>query len=206
MHLLPPLGVMFRALRRVPFALWLMIALFFMLAGAEQIAPTGEAKHFENVIIFYILFQVALLAYWRKRPPWMRATLNQGIAWFVGGFVVTVFILVGMGIVRGALGFETATYATTAPIYLMATHAIVVAFSEEAIFRGMLSHHTMLTAIPANIGFAIFHVWAYHGNVFSMCIAFVAGILFYIIMRKTNIFAAMGVHGGFNTWALGLWG
>lgn len=204
MQLLPPLGAMFGTLRRVPFVIWLLLTQFFVFAGASQIAPIGEAEHLREIIIFYILFQVALMAYWRKRPKWMRATLNQGIAWFTGGFVVTVFILVAIGAARGWMGFETTTYSTTAPIYLLISHALVVAFSEEAIFRGLLCN--IITAIPANVGFAIFHYWAYGGNWFSMAIAFVAGIFFYIIMRKTNIFAAMGVHGGFNTWALGLWG
>ncbi len=195
---------MFGTLRRVPFAIWLLLGQLFVFAGASQIAPIGEAEHLKEVIIFYILFQVALLAYWRKRPAWMRATLNQGIAQFTAGFVVTVIVMVGVGVVRSNLGFGTFTYSVTAPIYLLILHSLVVAFSEEAIFRGLLSN--IITAVPAAGAFALFHFWAYQGNVMTMFIAFLAGLFFYVVMLKFGIWMSMGIHAGYNTTLLGVWG
>jgi len=194
---------MLGTLRRVPFVIWLLLAQFFVFAGASQIAPLGEAEHLKEIIIFYILFQVALLAYWKKRPPWMRATLNQSIAWFTGAFVVTVFVLVGIGAARGWLGFGVPTYAIAAPLYLLVVHGLVVAASEELIFRGMLSQ--IITPVPGAAGFAIYHTWAYQGNPFSIFIAFIAGMFFYLLMVKTNIWAAVGVHFGWNSYCLGIW-
>ena len=199
--LFPSLAATFGTLRRVPFVIWIIIGLFFVYAGAEQIAPVGQAQHFKDLIVFYILFQVALLAYWKKRPAWMQATLNQRIAWFVGGCVITVIVIVGIGTVRG-LGLETTTYSVTAPVYLIVTHALLVAFSEEIIFRGLLSQ--IITPIPAAVGFGLFHFWAYGGSWVSMSIAMFAGLLFYVIMRKTNIFTVMGIHGGYNCGVLGI--
>ncbi len=200
--LFPTITATLGTLRRVPFVIWIILGLFFVYAGANQIAPAGQAQHFKDIIVFYLLFQVAILAYWKRRSPWMHATLNQGIAWFVGGFVITVFVIVGINAARG-LGLETTTYSVTGPLYLIVLHALVVAFSEEIIFRGLLSQ--IITPIPAAIGFGLFHFWAYGGGWVSILIAMGAGVLFYVIMRKTNIFAVMGIHGGYNTAILGIW-
>jgi membrane protease YdiL (CAAX protease family) len=195
MKLLP-----FAALRKVPFIVYLWILQAFLLVNAPVIAPAGQVDSFRTILIIYMVLQIAFYTL-SPRIPGLQMNLNAAIIWFVGAFVVTTFVLVGIQGLRGTMA--TQTYAVGASTYLIVMHACVVAVSEEVIFRGSLP--LLISPIPAQIAFGLFHWSAYGGDLTSLLIAIFAGFLFYVIMRKTNIWTTMGIHAAYNLVVLGAW-
>jgi membrane protease YdiL (CAAX protease family) len=132
------------------------------------------------------------------RLPWMKANLNQAIAWFTGGFVGGVVLFTSILALPKFFG----VMALTGPIYLTLMHTLVVATSEEWIFRGFLPE--LITPIPAQIAFGVFHFAAYGGDWWAILMAIVAGFVFYLISRYTNIWTAIGIHSAWNVTILGI--
>lgn len=200
MPLLRTVGATFHTLRKVPFIVWLWIAQLFLLINASAIAPPAEVGTFQTILIIYMLAQ---LMFFRFAPKvrGLQMNLNQAIPWFVGGLVVTMFVLVG---VQGIRGLEVQTYAVSAAVYLIIMHTLVVAVSEELVFRGLLP--AIITFVPAQILFGLFHWSAYGGGLWAILIAIIAGFLFYAITRYVNIWAAMGSHAGYNLAVLQIFG
>ena len=188
-----------KAIRKTPFYVWLLLAQAALLVNASVIAPAEEVGRFQTVLLVYMVLTTAFLALTPKQP-WMRANLNQAVAWFTGGFVGGVLLLTSFQALPRFFG----ALSVSGPVYLTLTHALVVAVSEEWIFRGFLP--ALITVIPAQIAFGVFHFAAYGGNWWAMLIAIVAGFLFYAIARYTNIWTAIGIHAAYNTVILGIWG
>jgi len=179
-------------IRQVPFIVWLWIAQAFLLINASSIAPADEVSNFQTILIIYMLLQVAFYSL-APKVRGLRMNLNQAIIYFVGGFVATMFVMTGFQALRG---LEMQTYAVSAAIYLIVLHTLVVAVAEELIFRGFLT--ALITVVPAQIAFGLFHASAYGLGPMPIITAIIAGFVFYGIMRYTNIWAAMGVHAGYN--------
>lgn len=198
MQIFPSLGATLGTLRRVPFVAWLWIFQAFLLVNAPAIAPTGEVDKFRTILMIYMILQVAFYTL-APRVKGLKMNVNQALIWFVAGFVITVFVLAGF---RGLTGLEVQTYAVGASIYLILMHALVVAVAEELIFRGFMP--LLITAIPAQIAFGLFHWSAYGGGMMSILTAIAAGLIFYAIMRYTNIWTVMGIHGAYNLVVLGV--
>lgn len=192
--IIPPLSSTIAALKKLPLTVWFFLLLAFMFVNATIFVPASEIDHFRGVMTVYMIMLLLFLPY-AKRAPGYNLNLNKAIAYLVGAFVVTVFVMVAIrGVVPSLAG---QTYIVGAPIYLLALHVAVVAFSEEMIFRGALS--TLITPIPAAIAFGIFHVSAYGGDASSIMLAIAAGLVFYTMMKYTNIWVAIGAHAGWNS-------
>ena len=199
MNILPGASQTFNTLKHVPLNVYMLLALAFMLINSSIIVPDAEIAKFELTLIVYMVFLALFQRY--INAPGFKMNLNKASIWFVGGFAVTTLAMVGLQ----NLPFESAsTYAVTAPFYLIISHVFIVAYSEEMIFRGALPN--IITPIPAAVAFSLFHVSAYGGNILSLVVAFVAGMLFYVIMRYTNIWTVIGVHSAYNCAVLGVLG
>jgi membrane protease YdiL (CAAX protease family) len=178
---------------------WLLLAQAFLLINASVIAPPGEAEHIQTTLLVYMVLTTAFFAL-VPRLPWMKTNLNQAIAWFVGGFVGGVVLLTSVQALPKFFG----AMALTGPVYLTLMHTLVVATSEEWIFRGFLPE--LITPIPAQIAFGLFHFAAYGGDWWAILTAIVAGFVLYLIARYTSIWMSIGAHAAINTVILGIWG
>lgn len=194
------IGATLSTIRKVPFIVWLWIAQLFLLINAPAIAPAGQVETFRTILIIYMIAQ---LMFYKVAPKvrGLQMNLNQAIPWFVGGFIATVLFITG---IQGIQGLEVQTYAVTAAAYMIILHSVVVAVAEELVFRGFLP--SLITVVPAQILFGLFHVSAYGGALPAILIAIVAGFVFYGIMRVTNIWTAMGCHAGYNIGVLAIFG
>ena len=187
------------SLKRVPFIVWIYLLQAAILVNAEVIAPPGMVDRFRTIIITYMLMQMVFLRV-APRVPGLRMNLNAALIYFVGAFVVTTFVLAGLRAIP-QVGLQA--YAVAAPMFLIILHASVVAVAEELIFRGALP--LVITVIPAQFSFGLFHFAAYGGDWMMILMAITAGFIFYGIMRFTrNIWAPIGVHLAINLYALGI--
>lgn len=200
MRFIPPPSVAttLAKLGKVPFFVWLILAQAFIFVCAPAIAPPEEVGRLQAALTVYMILTTAFLALLTKRPLWMKATLNQGVAWFVGGFVVTAVVVSSLkGVLLGLHALQL-----TGPLYLIIFHSLVVSTSETFIFQGFLPQ--LITPIVAQAAFGIFHWAAYLGNWTGIFTAFIAGIVFYLVARRFNIWLACGIHSGFNIGILGI--
>lgn len=189
-----------KIVRRVPFLIWLFIIQLFLLVNVSLIAEAGQVETFRTVLIVYMLGEVLFYAVARNKPN-LNLDINRALPYFVGGFVITTLMMLSVGYV--ARGMEVTGYATNAFVYLIVLHSFVVAVAEELIFRGLLP--SLITWLPSQILFSLFHASAYGWDVSALVVAFVGGCVFYGITKYTNIFMAMGCHAGYNLVLSGVW-
>ena len=189
---MPPVSAVIHRLGVVPFIVWLWIIQLFLLINAPVIAPIDKVDAFRTVLIVYIVAELMFLDFMPKVPG-ANMNLNQAIPWMVGGFVVAAIIIAGAGFIKG-LGVQT--YAVDAPMYLIILHTSIVGVAETFIFQATLPK--LITPIPAQVLFGVFHVSAYGGDIMSVLLAIVAGLIFYAITKYANMYAAMGTHAGYN--------
>lgn len=196
--LLPPsVAATLTKLGKVPFFVWLILAQAFIFVCAPAIAPPNEVGRLQAALTVYMILTTAFLVLLPKRPSWMKATLNQGIAWFVGGFVVTAILVSALKDLPGLFALQL-----TGPMYLIVFHSLVVSTSETFIFQGFLP--LLITPVVAQGAFAVFHWAAYLGDWTAILTAFIAGLVFYLVARRFNIWLACGLHSGFNIGILGI--
>jgi len=187
----------FAQFKRVPFFIWLLLANAFLLVSAPAIAPPDQVEHFQTALIVYMLLTTAFMSL-VPRQPWMKVNLNQAIIWFTGGFIVTVILLTS---IREIPRFF-ASMQLTGPVFLTVFHAIVVATNETWIFQGFLP--ILVGPLISCAAFSIFHFAAYGGAWPALATAFIAGLLFYFIARRFNIWLAVSIHAAYNVVILGI--
>ncbi|GAI81553.1 unnamed protein product [marine sediment metagenome] len=196
MQPLPAVNSTLRKLRKTPFFVWLILGQSFIFVTAPAIAPPNEVVRLQSALTVYMILTVAFMVLQKKKLPWMQATLNQGIAWFFVGFLVTAIVFSALNL----QGFNL--FQLTGPMYMIVFHTLVVATSETFIFQGFLPH--IITPVVAQGAFGIFHWASYLGNWEAIGIAFIAGLVFYGLAVRFNIWLACGVHAGFNIGMLGI--
>ena len=195
---MPTVGAVLSKLGKVPFIVWLWIIQLFLLINAPVIAPAGQVDTLRTILIVYIIAELMFLDFLPKVPGG-GMNLNQAIPWMVGGFIAAVVIVTSIGFVHV---FGVQTYALDSPIYIIVLHTAIVGVSETFIFQATLPK--LITPVPAQILFGLFHVSAYGGDLMAIVIAVMAGLVFYAITKYTNMFASMGVHAGYNVAVLHL--
>jgi hypothetical protein len=192
------IGAVLGKLGKVPFIVWLWILQLFLLVNAPVIAPPEQVDTLRTIMIVYMIAELMFLDF-LPRVPGAKMNLNQSIPWMVGGFVVAVVVVTGVGFVQG---LSAQTYALSAPIYLIVLNAVVIGVAETFIFQATLP--ALITPIPAQILFGIFHTSAYGGDIMAVILAILAGFVFYAITKYTNMYTAMGAHAGYNVAVLHL--
>ena len=195
-----PIKATASAMKRVPFLVWLWIVQLFLLIQAPAIAPPGQVETFRTMLIIYMLGQVMFFSL-APQIKGLKATPNIGLPMFVIGFVVAVTVISGLQWIRG---FGMQTYSVSAASYLIITHTVIVGVSETLLFQGFLAK--LITPLPAQVLFGVFHYTAYGGDVFSIFIAIGAGLVFYVIASRVSIYAAAGCHSGYNVAVLQILG
>ncbi len=201
-------------LRRSP--LVTTMTLGFILFGAQlfvliNLAYWGETLPWQTCVL-YMLIPLGFAVYSSRTKAAVegiklaRATRNAIIGFALTYFVVLLFY----GYI---LNFEFGTTPRSALYSTILLQVLFVAPSEELAFRLIIpnylltlfkKHYWFLALIVAQVFFALFHLSAYGGNLGSMAIAFVIGMIWVFAMRvrvqgnELGIGFTIGSHAAYN--------
>ncbi|MDD3092132.1 MAG: hypothetical protein PHG80_10950 [Methanoregulaceae archaeon] len=192
------------------------MTLGFILFGAQlfvliNLAYWGESLPWQTCVL-YMLIPVGFIVYSSRTRAavesinLMRATRNAAIGFMLTYLVVLLFY----GYI---LKFEFGTTPRSVLYSTILLQVLFVAPSEELAFRLIIpnylltlfkKHYWFVALVLAQAGFALFHLSAYGGNLGSMAIAFVIGMIWVFAMRvkfagkELGIGFTIGSHAAYN--------
>jgi len=181
------------SLSKIPFTFVLLTAQAFLLINASMFVKPSEVMSYRFLIMTYMILVIGMKAF-VGRGIFKSRGVGRGFLWFTIGLLATSIILTTGGFLANLQYFQL---ASNAPLVILLTQSLVVAASEEQIFRNYMP--AIIGVIPAQVAFMIFHGAAYSLAISSLAIALVAGFVFYFVARFTNsIWTAVGVHTTYN--------
>jgi len=185
------------AVGSIPIEFILFFAQAFLVVNAGLFVQAAEVTSYQTVIMIYMLLLVGFRVFAGKGifPP---TSFGRGFMWFMIGLLGGTVILTGGGWLAELGTFET---VPGAPLFLLLFQSLVVASSEEKIFRDYAP--AVIGIVPAQLSFALFHGFAYGLALTPILMALFAGFLFYFIARYANLWAAVGLHTSWNLFSLG---
>jgi len=185
------------AVGNIPIEFILFFAQAFLVVNAGLFVQVAEIASYRTVIMIYMLLLIGFRVFAGKGifPP---TGFGRGFMWFMIGLLGGTVILTGGGWLTELGTFEM---ARSAPLVLLLTQSLVVAASEEKIFRDYAP--AVIGIVPAQLAFAAFHGFAYGLAVTPILMALFAGFLFYFIARYTSLWSAVGLHTAWNLFSLG---
>ncbi len=192
------------------------MTLGFLLFGAQlfvliNLGYWGETMPWQTCIL-YMLIPLGFAVYSSRTQAaveginLVRATMHA-----VLGFWLTFFIV--LLLYGAALGFEFGTTPRSALFSTILLQVLFVAPSEELAFRLIIPNYLLtlfrkkywiFALIIAQLAFALFHLSAYGGNVASLAIAFIIGMVWVLSMRvklggrELGIGFTIGSHACYN--------
>lgn len=180
------------------------LQLFMFISASDLFGP--DAEYWKGVILAYMVMEALVFAVADLRLKAFNVPAGSGLVRMAIAFFITIAIL---GVVRGGLvlsGFSSpAESLSSFGLVLIAVHLFIIAYIEEVVWRDYAAEK--IGILPAAIGFGVFHGTVYQWSMGMMVMAIIMGLLFYYIKQrfspKDNTVNA-GVHGGWNSWALGL--
>jgi len=201
---------------KIAFLVIYSLIAFFFLINAESIFPGWDTNWTYNSII-YLLGVTLFLTVVDELPRELKTPISLNIKAFAGASVFTLVML----LIISDLGllFDD---ITPLPYHLvlanMAFHLVIVASSEEIIFRGVIfgylydrfklrSDKTYGWVIPYFLSaliFALFHYAVYGLNLGNMLIVFIMGLVFAYATERWGIGASIGAHWIWNCMAIGV--
>ncbi len=175
-----------------------VLVLFFLVAGPLIFAETWGV--WNNVFIMYLFFIVAGILFAKS------AFEISAIRWLIifAGSAVGGYFLFSVVLPKYSAGFPTGN------VLALIAFAFTVAFSEEALFRGVLlefgSARAGVGILISSLAFSIFHVAAYAGlGLVPFGVAFGMGMAFGFIYLATRSFAGTAIIVGLHlSWNLSL--
>jgi len=175
----------------------LLIALLFFYGDGPLIFGASWTT-VQPAITFYLFAGIIALI---LTPVLLKEEPKYGLLIQLGVYVgVTVFInwLLSLTGVR-------AGYLSTTSVFATVVLQVVIANTEELLFRGALYR---LGPIYSSLAFAGFHALVYGLNPILLILAFVTGIAFFVIYQFTKEYFGTavnaGVHTGYNLALLGI--
>lgn len=187
-------------LSRISIGLIVVIIQMLLYVNAGAIFPKPYVEQAKSIILLYMIMTFAFTMITRFIPPDVQRPFIPELA----NFFITFFIFAGI-LYALPIGRESAIFqiqdAIKIALPFMVLFAFVVAYTEELIFRGVLPK--FLTDIGANILFAIFHFYAYGGNIYAMGVAFIFGMIFALVRNYFGLMGATGMHTAWNLRILG---
>jgi len=189
----------FAKLKNIPLTIVIVLADLFLLVNAPMFVESGAVGSYRSLLSIYLILLISF-----------RTFVPQGV--FEGGGIGNGVLYFGIGLVGTSLIFtggdfinilQTFQLERNAPILILATQALVVAFIEEDVFRNRLP--AVVGVIPAQIAFSLYHFSAYGGSIMGMILAFVAGLVFYGMDRLTgSLYVSVGSHASYNLFAMSI--
>jgi len=190
----------FHRLSLIPLGIFLILAQTFFYINGEAIFKENWNPVWENLILIYIVLTIAFIVFSARQPKPIKTTIPIFVINFVLGFVITWIIL--LALLRIGIIKVTSPALVGAFIPTLIFHCLIVAPSEEIIFRGVL--FPTVGIIPSSFAFAFFHLAVYSGGVLSIAIiipfviAFLVGIIYCFITKQYGIGMAIGSHSAWN--------
>lgn len=188
----------FVKLKSIKLSIVILILQSFLLVNAPLFVKAGEVESYRFLILTYMALLIGFEAF-VGQGVFKTASLGDGLFYFSIGLLGGSLVLTGGEFIGSLQTFE---FARSAPVIVLITQAVVVASSEELIFRSYLP--AAIGGIPSQFAFAAFHAAAYGLVLQSVFIALVAGFFFYIVAKYTSLWTAVGLHLSWNLWSLGV--
>lgn len=144
----------------------------------------------------------------RAENPLKQVSIRNAVIQYISGFVIGLmfFIVAGLGSPEssGYGGFSSLSG-------LILAQTLIVALSEELLFRGMLPKVLEREGIPyfyaciaSILVFAVFHGWAYEWNIGSILAAAAFGAIMQVIWDAGRVFDFKNKAGGYPLMSVGL--
>lgn len=209
--LLPQLLQLLRAIvvgiSTAPFLLRFVGFWFISLVVLYYNAPGlyADPARIQLLLMGYLMFVTAGLLFAGARSPLLTMTMGEFVAAFV------VFAAVGIALLGWLVPFSaTPAELTRATLGLAILHGLVVAISEEIIFRIIIPLFLgggIGGQVISGILFGGAHYTVYGGDMVSLAIAMGLGIIFglvTVLWPRYGIVAAIAWHAAWNWTAEGI--
>lgn len=187
------------SLKKLSIGLLVVIIQMMLYVNAGAIFPEPYVEQAKQIILLYMIMTFAFTLVTRYIPPEMTRPFAPELMTFFVSFFIFAGLLYALPLNTGSHIFQIETIKIALPFMLL--FAFVVAYTEELIFRGVLPK--FLTRIGSNLLFAVFHWYAYAGNIYSILIAFIFGMVFSLVAEKFGLMSAVGMHTAWNLKILG---
>lgn len=200
-------------LKKLSIGLIVVIIQMMLYVNAGAIFPQPYVEQAKSIILLYMIMTFAFTLVTRYIPPEATKPFIPELMTFFVSFFIFAGLLYALPLQTGShifgswnqikpvggVIFQIETIKIALPFMLL--FAFVVAYTEELIFRGVLPK--FLTTIGSNLLFAVFHWYAYSGNLVSILIAFIFGMIFSFVAEKFGLMSAVGMHTAWNLKILG---
>jgi membrane protease YdiL (CAAX protease family) len=198
----------FPGLSKIPFEFIIFLAQAFLLFNAGLFVVAEEMTSYTTLITVYMLLLIGGKAFSPGGPAFAEKGIGWSVLWFGVGLVGTQLFLGGWDLLPniGSI-FQTLQFTQEAPIIILITQIFIVASTENLVFFGYLPKIWGMGIIGGFLSagsFAAFHAFAFQLVIGSIIIAFVAGMIFFAVSKYVDLWAGVGMHVGWNLYALGL--
>jgi len=188
---------------------YVFIAYYFLINGRAIFPNWTDAE--TNEIFIYLVGVVAFLTVAIPLGSKLNLKYQSKLIDVITNFSLAfpIFWIAFIIIKDAGLWFQNITPIQASLIIPTVFFQVcIVASSEEIIFRGtifpLLSKiNVVLGVVLTSILFALFHLNAYGGNIFSIAIALLMGLLLALLYMKFNIGTAIAFHAVYNLMILG---
>jgi len=192
----------FAKLKNLKFSIVIIVLQAFLLVNAPLFIQSADAQGYGFLLITYMVLLVGFEAFVGE-GVFKSESIGFGLLWFGVGLVGSSIVFSGGEFLSGIQSnMQAFQFTRSAPVILLITQSVVVASSEEQIFRNYLPQSVGI--VPAQIGFAVFHAAAYSLAFGNIIIALAAGFIFYFIAHYTSLWCSVGIHVGWNLYSLGV--
>ncbi len=211
-------------IRNVPSVVVLFGTMLFLLINGAYF--WGGMWDSQTAIVYTLMFAFAVSVSYAAgyRKLWlMNMTFSEAFVNFWIGFImgVALCLVANAYLFGGALSGQVDVSTIYPEIFLT---VFFVAFVEETIFRGVLKEAfkgwrlgplPLALLIPSAL-FSLYHDSAYNGQAYPLFIAFVLGMVLYVVTeipvgrnsqgkpRKLGVPGSAGFHVAFNLMVLGI--
>ncbi len=186
-----------------------IILLTWLLVNGESIFPEVWDSSWTSLVSIYIILDAAFLGMYanmkiqNKNSMFSAANNSLGMTLFFGvlAFVITWITMI---IIYAFYPYVSNIPIQSAFIAAFLLQVVVIAASEEVIFRGLILDmlSTKLRFVPAviisSIAFALFHYTAYGGPVGFMVVAFCLGVIWCYVRMYWGLGATIFSHAAYN--------
>lgn len=187
-------------LGKIPLGLIVVILQTFLYVNAGAIFPEPYVQQARDIILLYMIMTFAFTIATNYVPVDVKRPFWEELSVFLVSFFLFGAVLKAVPLSQGEHIFQVEQTLRVA-LPFMILFAFVVAYTEELIFRGVLPK--FLGTVLSNALFALFHWYAYAGNIYSILIAFVFGMVFSFVAQRFGLMGAVGMHTAWNLKILG---
>jgi membrane protease YdiL (CAAX protease family) len=198
--------------------LWFLVVFVqtMLLVNAPIFFGEAAATASEMIMLYLTLtFGFSIMAIFSLKGPALekvRRYVTQPAIEAMGNFLI--FFALGLAILFTLKPFiMLSTFKTfaiggsiglTAALPILLLFAVVVSYTEELIFRGIVPG--FIGDVLSGFAFALYHLYAYTGGVPAMAFAAAMSFMFVFLREKFDLNASMGFHTAWNLVKLGVLG